>query len=130
MEVTRTNPSTFATEVEFLGKKLMFLDIGFGAAVNAKLGPTSTVAGVMEILQNAGVNIVIIGPLHNTNQNVSIAIEGNFAEHEYDGTNSETIAEHLEDVLQAATEADGTTLKTIDGVACATMTVTAKTFVL
>ena len=120
--VTRVHPETFGTEVEFLGKKLTYLDIDFGAAVNAKLGPESAVAGAMNLIQNAGVNIVIIGPLHSTNNNVSIAVEGEYGSDTYDGTNSETLAAHLEDVVQAG--------GTIDGVNLASATVTAKTFVL
>lgn len=120
--ITRTNPATFGTDVNFLGKTLTHLDITFGAAVNAKLGPASAVAKTFEALAGAGVNVVIIGPLHNTNANLSIAVEGEFGTDTYDGTNAETIAAHLEDVVQA--------LGTVDGVNLAAATVAAKTFVL
>lgn len=120
--IDRTNPATFGTDVNFMGKTLTHVDIAFGAAVNAKLGPTSAVAKTFEALAGAGVNVVIIGPLHNTNANISIAVEGEFGTDTYDGTNSETIAAHLEDVVQA--------LGTVDGVNLAAATVTAKTYVL
>ena len=62
------------------------------------------------------------GPLHTTNNNMSIAVEGDFGEDTYDGTNSETLAAHLEDVVQA--------LGTVDGIGLGSATVTAKTYVL
>lgn len=120
--ITRTNPATFGTDVNFLGKTLTHVDIDFGAAVTAKLGPASAVAKTFEAIAGAGVNVVIIGPLHSTDNNVSIAVEGEFGTDTYDGTNSETIAAHLEDVVQA--------LGTVDGVNLASATVTAKTYVL
>ena len=120
--ITKINPATFGTDVNFLGKTLTHLDIDFGAAVNAKLGPTSAVAKTFEAIAGAGVNVVIIGPLHSTNNNVSIAVEGEYGTDTYDGTNSETLAAHLEDVVQA--------LGTVDSINLGAATVTAKTFVL
>jgi len=120
--ITRTNPADFGKEVKLLGKNHNQLKIEFGAGVNAKVGPTSAVAKTFEAIAGAGVNVVIIGPLHSTNNNVSIAVEGEFGTDTYDGSNSETIAAHLEDVVQA--------LGTVDGVNLASATVTAKTYVL
>ncbi len=123
--VTRAAPATFGTDVNFLGKTLVHLDIDWGVdAVGppSKLGPASAVAAIMDRIQGAGFNIVIIGPLHSTNNNVSICVEGDFGTDTYDGTNSETLAVHLEDVVQAG--------GTVDGVNLATVTVTAKTYVL
>ena len=101
--ITRTNPATFGTDVNFLGKTLTHLDIAFGAAVNAKLGPASAVAKTFEALAGAGVNVVIIGPLHNTNANLSVAVEGEFGTDTYDGTNSETFAAYLQTELRLLT---------------------------
>jgi len=120
--ITKVNPATFGTDVNFLGKTLTHLDIAFGAAVNTKLGPLSAVAKTFEAIAGAGMNVVIIGPLHNTNANISIAVEGEYGTDTYDGTNSETLAAHLEDVVQA--------LGTVDSINLGSATVTAKTFVL
>jgi len=121
-EVTRVNPATLELGVEFGSAPLSYMDIDFGADISGKLGPTSAVKTVLEAIANAGFNIVILGPSHSSDNNISIAIEGNYPTHEYDGTNSETLAVHLEDVIQA--------LGTVDGVALGSATVTAKTFVL
>ena len=83
------------------------MDIHFGAAVNAQVRSHTAVAKTFEALAGAGVNVVIIGPLHSTNNNVSIAVEGEFGTDTYDGSNSETIAAHLEDVVQALGTVDG-----------------------
>jgi hypothetical protein len=120
--VTKVNPATYGTGVEFLTKKLTYLDIDFNGDISGKLGPNSTVKQVFDAIMNAGVNIVIIGPTHSTDNNISIAVEGEYGTDTYDGTNSETLAAHLEDVVQA--------LGTVDSIALASATVTAKTFVL
>jgi hypothetical protein len=123
--VTRTVPASFGLSTNFLGKTLAHLDIDFGANVSTKLGPTSAVASAMDAIQGAGFNIVIIGPLHaagGADNNVSICVEGDFGTDTYDGSNSETLAVHLEDVVQA--------LGTVDSVNLGLATVTAKTYVL
>lgn len=123
--VTRAAPATFGVNTNFLGRTLAHLDIDFGAAVTAKLGPASAVAATMDAIQGAGFNIVIIGPLHaagGADNNVSICVEGEYGSDTYDGSNSETLAVHLEDVVQA--------LGTVDGVNLGLATVTAKTYVL
>lgn len=120
--VTRTVPASFGLSTNFLGKTLAHLDIDFGADVSTKLGPTSAVASAMDAIQGAGFNIVIIGPLHSADNNISVCVEGDFGTDTYDGSNSETLAVHLEDVVQA--------LGAVDGVNLALATVTAKTYVL
>jgi hypothetical protein len=49
-------------------------------------------------------------------------IEGDYGTDTYDGTNSETLAAHLEDVVQA--------LGTVDGIDLATAGIVAKAFAL
>ena len=53
-------------------------------------------------------------------QNMSIMVEGEYGSDKYDGTNSESLAAHLEDVIIA--------LGTVDSINLASATVTAKTF--
>lgn len=120
--VTRTVPASFGLSTNFLGKTLAHLDIDFGADVSGKLGPTSAVASAMDAIQGAGFNIVIIGALHSADNNLSVCVEGDYGTDTYDGSNSETLAVHLEDVVQA--------LGTVDSVNLASATVTAKTYVL
>jgi len=120
--VTRVAPTSYGLSTNFLGKTLAHLDIDFGADVSGKLGPTSAVASAMDAIQGAGFNIVIIGPLHSADNNISVCVEGDFGTDTYDGSNSETLAAHLEDVL--------IDLGIVDGVNFASATVTAKTYVL
>ena len=119
--VTRVNPASEAVDFNNTGRNLVHLDIDFNGAVNGKLGPNSTVKAVLEAISQTN-NIVLAGPLHTTNNNMSIAVEGDLGEDTYDGTNSETLAAHLEDVVQA--------LGTVDGIGLGSATVTAKTYVL
>ena len=53
---------------------------------------------------------------------MSFMLEGEYGADTYDGSNSETVAAHLEDVIIA--------LGTVDGINLASATVAAKTFVL
>ena len=76
----------------------------------------------MDAIQGAGFNIVIIGALHSADNNISVCVEGEYGTDTYDGSASETLAAHLEDVLIA--------LGTVDSVNFASATVTAKTYVL
>lgn len=120
--VTRVAPASYGLSTNFLGRTIAHLDIDFGADVSGKLGPASAVAGAMDAIQGAGFNIVIIGPLHSADNNISVCVEGDYGTDTYDGSNSETLAAHLEDVVIA--------LGTVDSVNLASATVTAKTYVL
>ena len=97
------------------------MDIDFGAAVNGSMGPAGAVESVFEAIQSQFA-ILGHGALHSTNQNMSIMVEGEYGSDKYDGTNSESLAAHLEDVIIA--------LGTVDSINLASATVTAKTFVL
>lgn len=120
--LSQDNPIRVDEEKFFIGKNVTLVDVDFGAAVNGSLGPDGAVQAVFEAIQGEGLNILGHGPLHSTNANMSLMIEGEFGSDTYDGTNSETIAAHLEDVIIA--------LGTVDSINLASATVTAKTFVL
>ena len=106
----------------FIGKKITLIEITYPAAVDAKTGPDSTIQAVHNIIQGIGFNILGIGKLTDTNTVQAIMIEGDYGTDTYDGTNSETLAAHLEDVVQA--------LGTVDGIDLATAGIVAKAFAL
>ena len=60
--------------------------------------------------------------LYDTNQTIAFMVDGEKGTDTYDGSNSETLAVHLEDVIQA--------LGTVGGINLASASCTAKTFVL
>jgi hypothetical protein len=119
--LSQSNPNRVDEEKFFIGKEVALVDVDFGAAVNGSLGPDGAVEAVFEAIQ-AQFNILGHGPLHSTNANISLMIEGEYGADTYDGSNSESIAAHLEDVIIA--------LGTVDSINLASATVTAKTFVL
>ena len=91
------------------GPTLQFFTITFAAAVNTKLGATAAgvrspvVAALDAIAQVC--SIEIIGSLKNSNTELTVgvvALGGNFGTDTWDGTNSETFAAHLEDLVQAS----------------------------
>jgi|MDTE01.3.fsa_nt_gb hypothetical protein len=122
--LSQSNPIRVDEEKFFIGKNVTLVDVDFGAAVNGSLGPAGAVEAVFEAIQGEGVNILGHGPLHSTNANMSLMIEGEYGSDTYDGSNSESLAAHLEDVIKA--------LGTVDGInlGAAGSSVTAKTFVL
>ena len=91
------------------GPTLQFFTLTFPSAINAKLGATAAgvrspvVAALDAIAQVC--SIEIIGSPQNSNTEISIgvvALGGNFGTDFWDGTNSETFAAHLEDLVQAS----------------------------
>jgi hypothetical protein len=91
------------------GPTLQFFTLTFPSAINAKLGATAAgvrspvVAALDAIAQVC--SIEIIGSPQNSNTEISIgvvALGGNFGTDYWDGTNSETFAAHLEDLVQAS----------------------------
>jgi hypothetical protein len=91
------------------GPTLQFFTLTFPSAINAKLGATAAgvrspvVAALDAIAQVC--SIEIIGSPQNSNTEISIgvvALGGNFGTDRWDGTNSETFAAHLEDLVQAS----------------------------
>ena len=119
--LSQANPNRVDEEKFFIGKEVALVDVDFGAAVNGSLGPAGAVEAVFEAIQ-AQFNILGHGALHRTNQKMSFMLEGEYGADTYDGSNSETIAAHLEDVIIA--------LGTVDSINLAGATVAAKTFVL
>ena len=106
----------------FIGLKPTFFEVTFGAAVNAKTGPSSTIQTVIHAILNENLSILGMSALYDTNQTIAFMVDGEKGTDTYDGSNSETLAAHLEDVIQA--------LGTVDGVNLASASCTAKTFVL
>ena len=91
------------------GPTLQFFTITFASTVAAKLGATAAgvrspvVAALDAIAQVC--SIEIIGSLKNSGTELTIgvvALGGDFGTERYDGTNSETFAVHLEDLVQAS----------------------------
>ena len=117
----QSNPSFVDGEFFAIGKEVALLDIDFGADVSTKVGPASAIQTVLESIQTQ-FHILGHGALHSTGQNMSMMIEGEYGADKYDGTNSEALAAHLEDVIIA--------LGTVDAIDLTAATVTAKTFVL
>lgn len=96
------------------GVTLQFFEIDFGADVSAKLeattaGARSPVTVALEAIAQV-VSIEVIGTVQadsgsNAGQLLRIAVAaigGAYGTDTYDGTNSETLAEHLEDLVRAA----------------------------
>jgi|688.fasta_scaffold429736_4 hypothetical protein len=96
------------------GPTLQFFTLTFQSAIHEKLGATAAgvrspvVAALDAIAQVCSIEIV--GEPQNSNTEISIgiaAIGGNFGTDFWDGTNSETFAAHLEDLVQASGLATG-----------------------
>lgn len=109
-EVTKTHPVSVGTGLEFfIGKPCTFLEVDYGAAVNAKTGPESTIAKVVEQIADS-CEILIKGDLVQTNQVMMFLVaHGNEAD-TYDGSNSETLAQHIEDKIQGLGTVDSINL--------------------
>ena len=122
MAQTKVNPTWTDAETFFIGKPPTFVEVAFGAAVNAKTGPSSTIQAVIHAILNENVTLLGHSALYDTNQSMALMIEGEKGTDTWDGSNSETFAAHLEDVVQA--------LGTVDSINLAGASVTAKTFEL
>lgn len=107
--VLKVNPELANRSRSFLGKSLDMYTIDF--AVNAtnfgstEMGPNESVDVV---LQTIATMATIVGHSDfradsgaNAGQLMDVYIEGDFPTDTYDGTNSETLAAHLEDLIQA-----------------------------
>jgi hypothetical protein len=122
MAQTKVAPVFVDEDTFFIGKTVKLIEITYPAAVNAKTGPDSTIQAVHTAVMGAGFNILGYGALTDTNTVSAMMIEGDYGTDTYDGTNSETLAAHLEDVIQA--------LGTVDSINLSTATVAAKAFAL
>ena len=122
MAQTKVNPVYVDEEKFFIGLKPTFFEVGFGAAVNAKTGPSSTIQTVIHAILNENLSILGMSALYDTNQTIAFMVDGEKGTDTYDGTNSETLAVYLQSVIRA--------LGTVDSINLASATVTAKTFAL
>ena len=105
---TKVNPELANTARSFLGKNLDMYTVDF--AVNAtnfgstEMGPNECVQIVLSTISTMA-TIVAHSALRadgggNAGQLIDVYIEGDFGTDTYDGTNSETLAAHLEDLVQ------------------------------
>ena len=105
---TKVNPELANTARSFLGKTLDMYTVDF--AVNAtnfgstEMGPNECVQIVLSTISTMA-TIVAHSALRadgggNAGQLIDVYIEGDFGTDTYDGTNSETLAVHLEDLVQ------------------------------
>lgn len=91
------------------GVSLQFFTITFPSDVSTKLAATSAgvrspVVAALEAVQNV-CSVELVGTLGNGGTTLPVAVAalgGDFPTQKYDGTNSETFAAHLEDLVQAA----------------------------
>ena len=102
------------------GKVIAGIQIDFGADVSAKLAVDGAVDATLKAIMNEGLTAFAIGTVDatgGTGQGLKVLFEGEHGTDTYDGSNSETLAAHLEDVIIA--------LGTVDGINLASATVTA-----
>lgn len=102
------------------GKVFAGIQLDFGADVSAKLAVDGAVDVTLKAIMNEGLTPLAIGTVDatgGTGQGLKVIFEGEHGTDTYDGSNSETLAAHLEDVVQA--------LGTVDGVNLALATVAA-----
>ena len=107
------------------GKVIAGIQIDFGADCSAKLAVGSAVDATLKAIMNEGLTAFAIGAVDNTGgtgQGLKVLFEGEHGTDTYDGSNSETIAAHLEDVVQA--------LGTVDGINLGGTSIAAKAFAL
>ena len=82
------------------GKALAGIQIDFGADVSAKLAVGSAVDATLKAIGT-------VDATGGTGQGLKVLFEGEHGTDTYDGSNSETLAAHLEDVIIALGTIDG-----------------------
>ena len=95
------------------GKVIAGIQIDFGADVSAKLAVGGAVDATLKAIMNEGLTAFAIGAVDNTGgtgQGLKVLFEGEHGTDTYDGSNSESLAAHLEDVVQALGTVDGVDL--------------------
>ena len=123
--VTKTNPIIDSTRGRtFTGATLNCFTVDIVAATNlatANMGPDGAYQAILTAL-SLNSTIVGVSALRTNGSGVGrmfdVLIEGEYGTDEYDGTNSETLAVHLEDVVQG--------LGTVNSVSLAAATVVVK----
>ena len=102
------------------GKAIAGIQVDFGVDVSAKLAVGGALDIFLKAVGNEGLTPFAIGTVDatgGTGQGLKVLFEGEHGTDTYDGTNSETLAAHLEDVVIA--------LGTVDGINLASATVVA-----
>jgi len=122
MAQTKVAPTFVDEDTFFVGKVVTLIEITYPADVSSKTGPSSAIQKCHEAIMGAGFNILGYGALTDTGTVSAMMIEGEYGTDTYDGSSSETLAAHLEDVIQA--------LGTVDGINHASTAVAAKAFAL
>ena len=122
MAQTKVAPTFVDEDTFFVGKTVTLIEITYPGNVTSKTGPESAIQKCHEAIMGAGFNILGYGALTDTGTVSAMMIEGEYGTDTYDGSSSETLAAHLEDVIQA--------LGTVDGINHASTTVAAKAFAL
>ena len=95
------------------GKVFAGIQLDFGADVSAKLAVGGAVDVTLKAIMNEGLTPLAIGTVDatgGTGQGLKVIFEGEHGTDTYDGSNSETLAAHLEDVVQALGTVDGVDL--------------------
>lgn len=99
--VTKINPVTdYSVGRSFVGKSLSVLEVDFVADASAENGPGEAIEFALKQVMSVA-TVVAYTPLFDTDTRMLVFVEGEFPTDTYDGTNSETLAAHLEDLVQA-----------------------------
>jgi hypothetical protein len=96
----------------FNGLTLAGIQVDFAVDVSAKLAVGGALDVFLKAVGNEGLTPTAIGTVDavgGAGQGLKVLFEGEHGSDKYDGTNSETLAAHLEDVVQALTDVDGVT---------------------
>lgn len=88
-----------AFDIDFAvnGTNFASTELGAGGAVKNVLATVATMATIV------GYSVLRADGDANAGQVMTVLVEGDFGTDRYDGTNSETLAAHLEDLIQAKT---------------------------
>lgn len=115
--VTKINPVFDVDQARsFLSKTISTFAIDLNVDASASNAPYEVIDRVLQTISERA-TIVMHSALTGSGQLMTVFLEGEFPTDTYDGTNSETFAAHLEDMIQA--------LGTVDSLDLATATVTA-----
>jgi len=104
----------------YSGLPLAGVQVDFGVDVSAKLAVGGALDIFLKAVGNEGLTPVAVGTVDATGgagQGLKVLFEGTHGTDKYDGTNSEALAAHLEDVVIALTDADGVTWANVTVVA-------------
>jgi len=116
----KRNPTLSNDTNHFSGKTItaVTLDLAVNGTdfSSTELGPNGAIQEVIAAMSKEATPIIITKLRtdgSNDGQVMDFIYEGEFGTDTYDGTNSETLAAHLEDVVQALTDADGITMGSV-----------------